>query len=129
MEQISFLHWFHENSYQPTLYKKPVGIIAHGRGSEDWAMRPYKTMVLDAIENALQTIMMDVVGIDNKSPNGVVFPVKEVLKKENDIFLVQLYDWTDIENRLTLLVEKLIAKADKKAQGNRLLDSQYRLSV
>ena len=92
-------------------------------------MRPYKTMVLDAIENALQTIMVDVVGIDDKSPNGVVFPVKEVLKKENDIFLVQLYDWTDIENRLTLLVEKLIAKADKKAQGNRLLDSQYRLSV
>jgi multimeric flavodoxin WrbA len=115
MEQISFLHWFHDNSYKPAVYQKPVGIIAHGGGNEDWAMRSYKAMVLDTIENALQTVMMDVVGVDNKRPNGVVFPVKEASKKENEIFPVQLYDWADIENRLTPLVEKVIQKADKKA--------------
>ena len=114
MEQISFLHWFHDNSYQPTVYKKPVGIIAHGGGSEEWTMRSYKAMVLDTIENALQTIMMDVVGVDDKWPKGVVFPVQEVQKNENDIFPVQLCDWVDIENRLTPLVEKVIQKADKK---------------
>ena len=115
MEQISFLHWFHDKSYQPIVYKKPVGIIAHGGGNEDWAMRSYKAMVLDTIENALQTIMMDVVGVDDKWPNGVVFPVKEVKINENNIFPVQLYDWADVENRLTPLVEKVIQKADKKA--------------
>jgi len=114
MEQISFLYWFHDKSYQPIVYKKPVGIIAHGGGSEEWAMRSYKAMVLDTIENALQTIMMDVIGVNDKRPNGVVFPVKEVLKKENEIFPIQLYDWADIENRLTPLVEKVIQKADKK---------------
>jgi multimeric flavodoxin WrbA len=115
MEQISFLHWFHDNNYRPAAYKKPVGIIAHGGGTEDWAMRSYKAMVLDTIENALQTIMMDVVGIDEKGSKGVVFPVKEVLKRENDIFPIQLYDWVDLENRIAPLVEKVIEKADKQA--------------
>jgi multimeric flavodoxin WrbA len=113
MEQISFLHWFHDNNYKPAVYKKPVGIIAHGGGSEEWVLRSYKYMVLDTIANALQTAMMDVVGIDEKSPNGVVFPVKEVRKEKEQIFPIQIYDWADVENRLAPLVEKVIVKADK----------------
>lgn len=114
MEQISFLHWFHDNNYKPAVYQKPVGIIAHGGGSDDITLRSYKHMVLDTIANALQTIMMDVIGLDEKWPTGVVFPVKKVHKDENATFPIQLYDWIDIENRLTLLVEKVIEKADKK---------------
>jgi multimeric flavodoxin WrbA len=114
MEQHVFLHWFQDNNYRPAEYKKPVGIIAHGGGSEKWMLQSYKEMVLATIANALQTIMMDVVGLDENPTNGVVFPVKEVRKDKNNIFPVQTYDWADIENRLTPLVEKVIAKAEKR---------------
>ena len=113
MEQISFLRWFQDNDYQPVVYKKPVGIIAHGGGSEAWVLHSYKSMVLDTIANALQTIMMDVVGLDEPWPNGVVFPVKEVRKDKVGILPIQIYDWADIENRLVPLVEKVIMKAEE----------------
>jgi multimeric flavodoxin WrbA len=118
MEQISFLHWFQDNSYKTAMYKKPVGIIAHGGGSEKGMLRSYKAMVLDTIANALQTAGMDIVGLDEKWPNGFVFPVKEVRKDKDGIFPIQIYDWADIENRLTPLVEKVLAKADKKTVIN-----------
>jgi multimeric flavodoxin WrbA len=113
MEQPVFLHWFHDNSYKSVVYRKPVGIIAHGGGSDEWMLHSYKEMVLDTIANALQTVMMDIVGLDDKWLTGVVFPVKTVSKSEKEIFPVQLYDWVDIENRLMPLVEKVIAKASK----------------
>jgi hypothetical protein len=90
-----------------------VGIIAHGGGSDEWMLHSYKEMVLDTIANALQTVMMDIVGLDDKWLTGVVFPVKTVSKSEKEIFPVQSYDWVDIENRLMPLVEKVIAKASK----------------
>jgi multimeric flavodoxin WrbA len=114
MEQPVFLHWFRDNSYKPKVYMKPVGIIAHGGGSEEWILQSYKEMVLDTINKALQTIRMDVVRPDDKQTNGVVFPVKEARKDKDGIFPVQIYDWADIENRLTPLVEKVIAKAEKR---------------
>jgi multimeric flavodoxin WrbA len=111
MEQISFLRWFHDNTYRPAVYGIPVGIIAHGGGSDEIVLRSYKAMVLDTIANALQTIMMDVVGLDEEWPNGIVFPVKEVQKDEKGIFPVQLYDWKDIRDRIAPLVEKVMEKA------------------
>ncbi len=114
MEQISFLHWFQDNNYKPPVFQKPVGIIAHGGGRQEGMLCSYTEMVVDTIANALQTIMMDVIGVDDKWPNGVVFPVKTVQKNDKEIFPIQLYDWADVENRLTLLVEKVIKKADKK---------------
>ena len=108
MEQPVFLHWFHDNNYKSVLHKKPVGIIAHGGGGNQWMLRSYKEMVLDMIANALQTVMMDVVGLDEKWPTGIVFPVKTVQKSEKALFPVQSYDWADIENRVTPLVEKVV---------------------
>ena len=35
MEQISFLNRFHNINYRPIVYKVPVGIIAHGGGSDN----------------------------------------------------------------------------------------------
>jgi hypothetical protein len=113
MEQQVFLHWFHDNSYKSVLYKKPVGIIAHGGGGNEWMLRSYKKMVLDTIANALQTVMMDVVGLDEKWPTGIVFPVKTVQQNENEVFPVQSYDWSDIENRMTPLVEKAVEMVSK----------------
>ena len=92
MEQISFLHWFRDNSYKPSVCQKPIGIIAHGGGSDERVLCSFKEMIIDTISNALQTTMMDVVGLDDKWPNGVVFPVRTVQKSEKEIFPIQLYD-------------------------------------
>jgi multimeric flavodoxin WrbA len=110
MEQISFLPWFLDNKHQPAVQKTPVGIIAHGGSSDEATLRGYKAMVLDTIANALQTIMMEVVGLNEEWPNGIVFPVKEVKRNSGKTFPIQYYDWADIEERVTPLVMKVVAK-------------------
>jgi multimeric flavodoxin WrbA len=115
MEQISYLPWFHDNTHQPKVQGIPVGIIAHGGGGDNQTLRSYKAMVLDTIANALQTIMMEVVGLDEAWPTGVVFPIQELHKDNAAIFPVQFYDWADIENRVTPLVVKVMEKAERKA--------------
>ena len=114
MEQISYLPWFHDNTFQPKVQNIPVGIIAHGGGSGERELRSYKTMVLDTIANALQTIMMEVVGLNDEWPTGVVFPAKEVKRDIGQTFPIQYYDWADIEDRVSPLVVKVIEKAEKK---------------
>ena len=121
MEQISFLNRFHDIGYKPAVYKIPVGIIAHGGGTTETALRSYREMVLDTIANALRTAMMDVVGLDEEWPTGVAFPVKEVLRDEDGIFPLQLYDWIDIENRLTPLVLRVAEKAFTNINCTRVL--------
>ena len=121
MEQISFLNRFHDIGYKPAVYKIPVGIIAHGGGTTETALRSYREMVLDTIANALRTAMMDVVGLDEEWPTGVAFPVKEVLRDEDGIFPLQLYDWIDIENRLTPLVLRVAEKAFTNINSTRVL--------
>jgi multimeric flavodoxin WrbA len=113
MEQIAYLPWFHNHNHNSRLYKKPAGIIAHGGGSYEKALLSYKKMVLDTISNALETAQMVVVGADEDRPNGIVFPVKEVHKDATRVFPVQIYDWEDIESRITPLVKKVIEKVDK----------------
>ncbi len=110
MEQITFLRWFYDNGYRPEVYGIPVGIIAHGGGKDEFVLRSYKHMVLDTIANALGTIMMEVVGLDDEWPTGVVFPVDEVREDRDNIFPVQTYDWADVQNRITPLVRNVIAK-------------------
>jgi multimeric flavodoxin WrbA len=114
MEQISFLPWFLDNKHQPEVHKTPVGIVAHGGSSDEATLRGYKAMVLDTIANALQTIMMEVVGLNEEWPNGIVFPVKEVKRDSGKTFPIQYYDWADIENRVTPLVTRVIEKAERK---------------
>jgi hypothetical protein len=91
-----------------------VGIIAHGGASDEWALRSYKAMVLDTIANALQTIMMEVVGLDGDWPTGVVFPAKEVKKDSGQTFPIQYYDWSEIEDQVSPLVIKVMEKAEGK---------------
>ena len=114
MEQISYLPWFHDNKSQPRVRGIPAGIIAHGGGSDEGVLRSYKAMVLDTIANALQTIMMEVVGLNDAWPTGVAFPAKEVKKEIGQTFPIQYYDWADIENRVSPLVVKVIEKAEGK---------------
>jgi hypothetical protein len=59
---------------------------------------------------------MEVVGLDERWPNGVVFPVKEVRKDEKAIFPIQTYDWDDVEARVSPLVKAIIEKIENKME-------------
>lgn len=110
MEQLAFLPRFHKDEDRSLLYKKPVGIIGHGGGTEE-VINGYKGVVLNTIANALSyPIEMDILGVNEEWPNGIVFPVKEVIKDENSIFPIQKYDWEDIKVRIEPLVNHMIDK-------------------
>lgn len=107
MEQLAFLKRFNDEGYRSPLFNKSVGIIAHGGGPEE-IIKYYKEPVLDSIWNALSyPIEMDVVKLNGD--NGVVIPVKRVLKSEDSIFPVQEYDWEDVRRRIEPLVNKLFS--------------------
>lgn len=114
MEQVAFLPRFHNDEDRSPLYKKPVGIIGHGGGTEE-IIKGYKGVVLNTIANALlYPIEMDIVGVSDDWPHGIIIPVKEVLKDKNSVFPIQCYDWQDIKNRIKPLFnnvfEKIIAE-------------------
>ncbi|MCX7773244.1 MAG: NAD(P)H-dependent oxidoreductase, partial [Clostridia bacterium] len=111
VEQLAFLKRFHDDSYRSPLFRKPVGLVAHGGGTEEIASY-YKGPVLDTIWNALSyPVEMDIVSLGDNQPHGVTIPVKTVRKDEGSIFPVQEYDWEDIERRLLPLVVKVLDKA------------------
>lgn len=80
----------------------------HGGGTEE-LLPNYKNLVLDTIENALRWLIeMKIVGIDEKQPNGVVFPVKHVKKDPESVFPVQEHVWNDIQRRIRPLITNLL---------------------
>lgn len=106
MEEITFLHWWKDNTYQSEVYHLPVGIISHGGGS-DWALKSYKAMVNDTIANALDTIQCKVIPYSSEWNTGISFPVQRVLEKD-DIFPIQEYDWHSIMRKLTEYTEMVL---------------------
>ena len=106
MEEITFLHWWKDNTYQSEVYPLPVGIISHGGGS-DWALKSYKAMVNDTIANALDTIQCKVIPYNSEWNTGISFPVQRVLEKD-DIFPIQEYDWYSIMRKLTEYTEMVL---------------------
>jgi NAD(P)H-dependent FMN reductase len=111
IEQLTFIKRFNDESYRSPLFKKPVGIIGHGGGTEEIS-KYYRGPILDAICNALSyPIEMDIVGVDEEQPNGIIIPVKRVKKIEGSIFPIQEYDWKDIEERVSPLIKNVISKS------------------
>ena len=51
---------------------------------------------------------MKIIGVNEESPNGVIFPVKRIDQEPGKIFPVQEYDWKDIRSRIEPLVHKVI---------------------
>lgn len=114
IEQLTFLKRFNNESYRSPLFKKPVGIVGHGGGTEN-IIKHYKTPVLDSIWNALSyPVEMNIVGVNNDQTNGIIFPVKSVKKATDSIFPIQEYDWKDIEERLNPLVINVLEKITKE---------------
>jgi hypothetical protein len=111
IEQLAFLKRYHNESYRSPLFGQPVGIVAHGGATEE-TYRYYQGLVIDSIWNALSwPVEMKVVGVDEKQPRGVTFPVKTVGKADGSVFPVQEYDWEDIRTRLAPLVDGVIGAA------------------
>ena len=108
IEQLAFLRRFHDEAYRSELYNKPVGIIAHGGGTEE-ICKYYNSLVLDTIANALSyPVEMKIVGVDEAQAKGVTIPVNAVRKEENNIFPIQEYNWNDIRERIMPLVSNVI---------------------
>lgn len=103
MEEITFLHWWKDNTYRSEVYKLPTGIISHG-GAPEWALKSYKAMVNDTIANALDTIQCKIIPYNSEWNTGISLPVEEVIEQDS-IFPIQVYDWKLITNRLTEYID------------------------
>lgn len=115
IEQIAFLPRFHDETRHSPLYHRPVAIIGHGGGTEE-IMRGYQGVVLQTIRNALgYPVEMDVIGLEDEWPYGLVFPVKTVTRRDDAVFPIQEYDWEDIQRRVAPLVEKVLARVKPSA--------------
>lgn len=95
MEEITFLHWWKDNTYKSEVYKIPTGIISHGGGAS-WALPIYKAMVNDTIANALDTIQCKLIPYNDKWNTGISIPVDKV-EEDDYIFPIQKYNWGVIE--------------------------------
>lgn len=95
MEEITFLHWWKDNTYRAETYKIPTGIISHGGGSS-WALSSYKAMVNDTIANALDTIQCRIIPYNDKWNTGISIAVDHI-EEADCVFPVQKYDWDSIE--------------------------------
>lgn len=109
MEEITFLHWWKDNTYQSEVYGLPAAIISHGGGA-DWALKSYKAVVNDTIANALDTIQMKTVPFSSEWNTGISLPVSKVTEKES-IFPVQEYDWNSITQQLREYIDKVLCEA------------------
>jgi len=107
MEQITFLHWGKDNTYQSEVYKKKTGVISHGGGGT-WALDSYKKMVNDTIANALDTIQMKLIPFNDQWNTGISLPVEKLTYQNNDIFPFHEYNWEFITNRIKEYVDKVI---------------------
>ena len=106
MEQITFLKWGKDNSYKSEVYGKPTGVISHG-GGESWALNSYKKMVNDTIANALDTIQLRIIPLNDEWCTGISLPVKKASFVEESIFPLQEYDWEFITSEISKYVEQI----------------------
>ena len=105
---FAFLPRFNNEESKSPLYQRPVGIIAHGGGTEE-IIKGYTGVVINTIANALSwPIEMNIIGAGEEWPRGIAIPVKTVTKDSNSVFPVQEYDWLDIKERIRPLVGNMI---------------------
>lgn len=107
MEQITFLKWGRNNSYQSEVFGKIAGIISHG-GGEAWALKSYKKMVNDTIANALETIQLKTIPLNEEWNTGISLPIKRALFDDENIFPIQEYDWSFITDKISEYIEQII---------------------
>lgn len=114
MEQIIFVRRFHDKNVHSPLYNKPVGIIAHGGGTDEIA-KSYESVVIRPIANALSwPIEMDIASGGRDWPLGVAFGIKEVRRDFDSVFPIQIYDWRKIRKEIKPLVRNVCKKINER---------------
>ncbi len=114
LQQMLFLKSCAEQGYRSPLYKKPVGIIAHG-GQTEQARPYYKTALLDPIAAALASVQMEVIGAGEEWPNGATFGIKSLTKPADSIFVTIEHDWEAVRQHILPLVENVAAAVARAA--------------
>jgi len=81
MEEITFYRWEKDTSYKSEVYGIKTAVIAHGGGSGNEvaqaggvSQKDYKAMVNDPIANALHTIQLKLIPLNEEWNTGIVVP-------------------------------------------------------
>jgi hypothetical protein len=106
LQEMMFLRACAEADYHFTLYRKPLGIVAHG-GQTAEALPYYKTALLDPLANAFASVQVNVVCAGDEWPNGATFGVTRITKPDDSIFVRIEHDWDDVRRRIEPLVENV----------------------
>ena len=106
-QEISYLNWCADNSYEFPLAHKPVGLIVHGGQTEE-ALPQYKTNLLAPLAAILRSVGMQVVGVDEEWQDGTAYAITRLSMSEDSIFVTIEHDWGAIRSRVEPLVEKVL---------------------
>lgn len=117
LEQIPFMQYL---KTQPTsygevcpLFKKPVGLIAHGGNSTGYE-EMYQKSVLDPLAHVFLTCGAEVVSMDDTRPTGVVFGVQKIKRGDNSAMIDQEHNLEEISTKVLPLVERLLEKITER---------------
>lgn len=116
LEEMAFLHSCSkkDDSLYPLL-NKPVAIIAHG-GCTGNVDEYYKNELLKPLASAFRSVAMDVVGVDNDWPDGIVFGIEAMKESDRSILPDMIHDYDYIQNRITPLIKQMLLKLDSKTK-------------
>lgn len=107
LEEMVYLNWCKDNAYRSPLFRKPVGLVAHG-GQTAEALPYYKTTLLDPLATAFGSVQMRVAPAGEAWPNGAVFGIQNLTLPEGSMFVTIEHDWDDIQQRLQPLVHNVL---------------------
>lgn len=111
LEEICYLNWCQNQQYQTIVYRKPIGLVAHGGQPMD-AAPYYKTALLDPLALAFSSIQMRVAGASEQWPNGVVFGIQKLSLPPSEFFVRIEHDWEAIRGMLAPLVRNVLAQVE-----------------
>lgn len=109
IEELAFIHYCSKKTEKFITANKPVAIIGHGGMAGD-VDEYYKNALLEPLSKVFKALQMDVVGINEEWPNGVVFGLKDAKFVEGSLLPEMKHDWEDISNRVIPLINSLIQK-------------------
>lgn len=108
-QEIAYLNWCSDNSYQFPLANKPVGLVAHGGQTEE-ALPIYKQGLLAPLTTILGSVGMKVMPLDEENPHGAVFGITSLTKPKDSIFVEIEHDWNMIHERIQPLVKNVLSE-------------------
>ena len=108
LEEICYLNWCQDHAYHTVVYRKPIGLVAHG-GQTSEALPYYKIALLDPLAQGFASVQMRVVGVDEQWPNGAVFGIKDLTLPPNATFVEIEHNWVEIRERIAPLVKNFLA--------------------